>query len=357
MRLVKYRGTSHGADEYPFLIDEYGLSVLPVTALGFDAPAGTDRVSTGIDDLDALFGGPGGVFAGSGVLISGGSGTGKSTLCAHFAAAACERGERVLAFAFEESPQQIIRNMKSIGLDLSRHVDAGRLVYESRRPARHALEAHLVRMQRLVERVEPSLVVVDPVSALLHVGVASDTRAALVRLADHLKARGITAVFTALGDADDPNGATAHVSSIMDTWISLQSLESAGERNRGIYVLKSRGMAHSNQIHELLMSERGVELLAPAPGAIGLTGTARIAHIAKRRAEHLVRDRDIQTPRKALERKRRALQSQIETLQAEFAAEEETLRGLEAQAQLLADEDARLHETLTSHVKPHKTNL
>ena len=349
LRLLKYRGTSHGTDEYPFLIDEYGFSVLPITELSFDVEASEQRISTGVPDLDKLFGGGGGVFRGSGVLISGGSGTGKSTLASHFAAAACARDERVLMFGFEESPQQTIRNMRSVGLDLAPFVEDGRLTFEARRPARQGLDNHLVRMQRLVEQVRPQLVVVDPISALLHAGTDTDARAAVVRLSDHLKARGITAVFTSLGSIEK-EGTHVYVSSIMDTWIDLRDVESNGERNRGLHILKARGMRHSNQIRELVLADDGVHLLEPMPGAIGLTGSARIRHAAKVRAKRLLRDREIQTAKEALERRRRTLESKKENLVAEFEAEENKLRAMIAEAELLAQEDDRTRRLVAEHV-------
>ncbi len=351
LRLLKYRGTSHGTDEYPFLIDEYGFSVLPITEMSFDVEAPEERISTGVADLDKLFGGGGGIYRGSGVLISGSSGTGKSTLAAHFAAAACARDEHVLVFGFEESPQQTIRNMRSVGLDLAPYVADGRLTFEARRPARQGLDNHLVRMQRLVEQFHPKLVVVDPISALLHAGSELDARAAVVRLSDHLKARAITAVFTSLGSGEQQqDGAHVYVSSIMDTWIDLRGIESNGERNRGLHILKARGMKHSNQIREFVLGDDGVSLLEPVPGAIGLTGSARIEHAAELRAKRLLRDREIQTAKDALERRRRALESQKENLVAEFEAEENKLRAMIAEAELLAAEDDRTRRLVAEHV-------
>lgn len=262
LRIVKYRGSGHGTNEYPFLIDDEGVSVLPITSTRLDHPAPTEKVSTGVDGVDELLGGEG-LFRGSTTLISGTAGTGKSMLGCQLVDAACSRGERALYFSFEESPQQILRNMRSVGLDLEPHLDEGLLVIESTRPSVLGLEKHLVRILRCLESFGPHVVVFDPLTALIGGGSRSAVRTLSTRLIDALKARTITALFTSLtdqGGAADLETSEVEVSSIMDTWIMLRDFEERGARRRAIFVLKSRGTAHSHRIHELQISDRGVEV-------------------------------------------------------------------------------------------------
>ncbi|MGZ3365532.1 MAG: circadian clock protein KaiC, partial [Caulobacteraceae bacterium] len=264
LRIVKYRGSSHGTNEYPFLIDDRGVSVMPITSAGLRHRISSDIMPTGVADLDAMFG-RGGFYRGSSVLLSGLAGTGKSTFSAWFANSVCMRGERCLYFAFEESPDQIVRNMRSAGIDLQKHVDSGLLMFESARPTLYGLEMHLTRMHRDIEQFAPSAVVVDPISAFR--GVQSEIHATLLRLADTCKDRGITAFFTSLSLASDhANEADRGVSSLMDTWISLTDVESSGERNRVLFVLKARGMSHSNQMREYLLTGDGIRLIDPYVG-------------------------------------------------------------------------------------------
>ena len=274
---MKYRGSSHGTNEYPFLIDEDGMAVLPITSMGLNHAASSERISTGVVRLDTMLGGRG-YFRGSTILVSGTAGAGKSSLAAHFVDAACRRGERCLAFVFEESPQQVVRNMRSIGLDLQPWIDRGLLEYHAARPALHGLEMHLSQMYRAIDRFRPDVVVLDPVSSLLSVAASGDVQATLTRLVDHLKVQGITALMTNLTHGKTEQERTdAEISSIVDTWLLLVTLESSGERNRGLYVLKSRGMGHSNQIREFLLTDHGVELVDVYAGAAGvLTGSARL---------------------------------------------------------------------------------
>lgn len=276
IRIVKYRGTTHGTNEYPFLIDEHGISVLPITSLGLQHDASTERVSTGVPGLDEMLGGQG-VYRGSTVLITGRAGTGKTSLAAHFVVAACKRGERCLYFSFEESPAQITRNMRSIGLDLTPLVRKGLLRFHAARPSAYGLEMHLVTLHKQVKEFKPAVVVIDPITTFLGTSSTREAEGMLMRLIDFLKFEGITAVFTSLthgGDAVETS--TAAVSSLIDTWLLLRDLESDGERNRGLYVLKSRGMAHSNQIREFLLTDKGVALIDVYRGAGGvLVGSAR----------------------------------------------------------------------------------
>jgi circadian clock protein KaiC len=322
LRVVKYRGSQHGTNEYPFLIDETGISVLPITALGLNHQAYTERVSSGIAELDVMLGGQG-YFRGTSVLISGTAGSGKTSLAAHFIDAACARGERCLYFAFEESEHQIIRNMRSIGIDLARWMKRGLLRFHTARPHLQGLESHLALMLKHIADFKPSSVVVDPVTNLIEVSNAREASAMLIRLVDYLKAHGITALFNSLtGVKDGVESSAVGISSLMDVWILLRNLEGNGERNRGLYVLKSRGMAHSNQIREFTLTSRGVQLREVYAGAAGvLAGTARTAQEARERAEDLARQQEIERKQRELESKRQALEAQIAALRAAFASE------------------------------------
>ena len=324
LRVVKYRGSAHGTNEYPFLIDEQGISVLPVTSAGLEHETSDERVSTGVAGLDAMLG-AGGFYQGSSILISGAAGTGKTSLVSHFAEAACRRGERCLYFAYEESPQQIVRNMRSIGIDLAPWVEAGLLRFEAARPSLYGLEMHLARMQRDIDAARPSAVILDPISALR--GDPADVHPTLLRMIDLLKSRGITAIMTTLATGNDVVDMTGQgMSSLMDTWLSVVNLESNGERNRGLYVLKSRGMSHSNQVREFQMTSAGVQLVDAYIGPAGvLIGSARLAQEAKERRERQRRAQDIERKRRELARKRDALDAEEDELRqtgAENAANE-----------------------------------
>lgn len=342
LRIMKYRGTTHGLDEYPFLIDQDGFSVLPITSATLEQTVSEERISTGIPRLDAMLGGAG-FFRGSSVLVSGTAGMGKSTVAAHVADAACRRGERVLYFAFEESEAQILRNMRSVGLDLARWIRDGRLAFRAARPTMCGLELHLVTIHKVVRAFGPQLVVIDPLSNLITIGELQQVRSMLTRLIDFLKSEGITAVFTDLTAADVHSETTGTgVSSLMDTWILLRSLEQNGERNRGLDVIKSRGMAHSNQVREFVITGCGIELLDvyTGPGGV-LTGASRIAQEARDRAEAVLRRQAVEARQRALDRKRRSLEARIAILNAEFEeAEDEAVRELR-QEELL--EEARAH--------------
>jgi len=263
LRIIKYRGSHHGTNEYPFLIDRDGLGVLPVTSLKLDHAAPTDRVSSGVAPLDAMLGGRG-FFRGSTVLLSGTAGTGKTSLAASFADAACRRGERCLYFLLEESPQQMIRNMSSIGLDLGKWVEAGLLQMHADRPSRFGIEAHLASMYRAIERIKPQAAVVDSIADLLLLGERAEISAMMVRLIDHLKTQSITALFTSLTPgAVELQESHAGVSSLMDSWVLLTLDEVGGSRVRRLAVLKSRGMAHSNRVQPFVLTGRGFELSGP----------------------------------------------------------------------------------------------
>jgi circadian clock protein KaiC len=326
MRVVKYRGSTHGTNEYPFLIDEDGISVLPITSLGLNHDVSEERVSSGVPRLDSMLGGEG-FFRGSSVLVTGTSGTGKSTLAAFFADATCRRGERCLYFAFEESEHQIIRNMKSIGLDLAGHVKKGLLYFFNARPSLHGLEMHLALMHKRVNDLKPSAVIVDPISNFATAAEERDVHSMLTRLVDFLKSRQVTGFFINLTSATMAKEVTdMGISSGMDTWMLLRDIEIGGERNRGLYVLKSRGMKHSNQIREFLITPNGIDLLDVYTGSEGvLTGSARLAQEAKDQAEKMGREEDIRRKEVELERKRIALEAQIAAMQAQFNAERDRM--------------------------------
>ena len=330
LRIVKYRGSSHGTNEYPFLIDDRGVSVMPITSAGLQHRISSEIVPTGVPDLDAMFG-LGGFYRGSSILMSGLAGTGKSTFSAWFANAVCNRGERCLYFAFEESPDQIVRNMRSAGIDLQKHVDSGRLLFESARPSLYGLEMHLTRMHRDIVEFKPAAVVVDPISAFR--GVQSEIHGTLLRLADICKERGVTAFFTSLSLASDHTSeADRGVSSLMDTWISLTDVEASGERNRVMYVLKARGMSHSNQMREYLLTSSGVRLIEPYVGQEGvLTGAARQAQEARERSEAWERSQAVARRTRELDRRRASIERQIAELRAGLEAEENEFAMLASQ--------------------------
>jgi circadian clock protein KaiC len=322
LRVIKYRGSAHGTNEYPFLIDDEGISVLPITSAGLGHAISDEAVPTGIKDLDAMLG-IGGYFKGSSVLISGLAGTGKSTFGAAFAEATCARGERSLYFAFEESPNQVVRNMRSVGIDLGKHLKTGLLRFEAARPSLFGFEMHLARMNRDIEQFKPATIVVDPISAFR--GPSTEIHATLVRLADICKTKGITAVFTSLSAIDEQmNESERSVSSLMDTWISLRDVEADGERNRLLYLLKSRGMSHSKQVREYEISDDGVHLTTPYLGPDGvLTGAARMAQEAREREADRERLEQTEQHKRRMARKRDALERQIAEMRAALDAEED----------------------------------
>ena len=322
LRVVKYRGSTHGTNEYPFLIDETGFSVLAVTSLGLKQEASTKRIATGVARLDAMLGGAG-YYIGSSVLVSGSAGTGKSSLAAHFVDGACRRGERAIYFAFEESPNQIMRNMGSIGLDLQQWVRSGLLHFHATRPTFYGLEMHLATMQKAVIAFKPHVVIVDPINSFIIAGNDIDVRAMLMRLVDFMKVNQVTCLFTNLTSSGTPENTDLAISSLIDTWLQLRDLETGGERNRGISVLKSRGMSHSNQIREFLLTDQGVDLRDVYVGAEGvLTGSARLAQEARETAAETAHEQDIERRRIELEGKRRALEAQIAVMRADLDAQE-----------------------------------
>ena len=327
LRIVKYRGSSHGANEYPFLIDTRGFSIQPVTSLGLEHQVSDERISSGITRLDNMLEGRG-FYRGSSILVSGTAGTGKSSMAASFAHAAGQRGERCLYFAMEESEGQIVRNMRSIGIDLEPWLRQGGLKIYSARPSLYGLEMHLVTMQKMVEEFDPRVVVLDPITNLITVGSMVEVRSMLTRLIDWLKLKKVTSFYTNLTHAGGRLEQTEEgISSLMDTWLLVRDIELNGERNRGLYVLKSRGMAHSNQIREFRLTDHGVDMVDVYLGPEGvLTGTSRIVQEAKENEYKVQRGQEVERRRRELEHRRQALEAQIESLRAGFAAEEEEIQ-------------------------------
>jgi circadian clock protein KaiC len=323
LRVVKYRGSTHGTNEYPFLIDEDGFSVLPVTSLGLNYSSSHRRISTGIPRLDTMLSGKG-YFRGSTVLVSGTAGTGKTSVASQFVEAASKRGERTLFFTFEESPNQLMRNMRSIGIQLEPWVKKGAIEFHATRPTLYGLETHLATAIKLINNFQPTIVVFDPINAFMTGENQTEVKAMLLRLVDLLKMKRITAFFTSLNSANEHIETTdVYISSLIDTWLLLRDIELGGERNRALYVLKSRGMAHSNQIREFRLSSHGIELLDVYVGAEGvLTGSARISQETKDEAEQLLRHQEIRRKQFDLERKRAAMEAQISLLRSGFQADE-----------------------------------
>ncbi len=319
LRIVKYRGSHHGADEFPFMIGETGLSVLPITSLGLTHEASEKRISTGVPRLDQMLGGNG-YYRGSSVVVSGTAGTGKSSLVAHFANATCSRGERALVFLLEESPSQYLRNMRSIGIDLAAWVDRGLLRIHAARPTLCGLESHLQTIHRLTAEFDPAIVAVDPITNLASVSTFAEARALLIRLIDFLKTRQVTALFTSLIHGDrDIETSDVGISSLMDVWLMLRDVEHNGERNRLLHVLKARGMAHSNQVREFRLSPQGIHLVDAYIGSAGvLTGTARLAQEARERDAEAARLEEVNRRERELQRRHLALQVQVEALQVEL---------------------------------------
>jgi circadian clock protein KaiC len=316
LRVAKYRGSRHASDEFPFYIGERGLSVLPVTSVMPDYEATSERITTGIERLDTLLNG-GGYYRRSSIMVSGDAGTGKTSVAAHFARATCERGERCLYMAFEEARDQVIRNMRSIGTDLECYVKTGLLDFRTMRPTQYGLETHLVVMEKLVDEFKPAVVIIDPISTLSAIGSARETKSMLARFVDFLKARQVTALFTFLrqSGADVEIG----VSSVMDIWISLRMVESNGEQNRLLHIIKARGMAHSRQVHEFVLSEKGVQLLDVYVGPSGvLTGSARVAQENRERAEKLERQRGFERQQSELKRKKLELETRMAAFKVEI---------------------------------------
>lgn len=349
LRVVKYRGTVHGTNEYPFLIDEEGISVLPITSLELNYPVSVEKISSGIPTLDQMLDDGHGFYRGSSILVSGTAGTGKTSLAASFANAACLRKEKVLFFAFEESPQQIIRNMRSIGMDLQQHVDKKLLRFQSSRPTVHGLEMHLVEIHKRIEEFQPRVIVLDPITNLVTIGTVSEVRSMLIRLIDFLQKGQISVLFTALNYNYSVSEQTDEgVSSLVDAWVTVRDLESNGERNRGLYIMKARGMRHSNQVREFLITDEGLQLVDVFLGPNGVViGSAREQQQLEEATGQELKTyagtrRDIE-----IKRKKTVLEAKIASLNEEFESVKDELNRTHQEEQLRKEVLERNRRELT----------
>ncbi len=333
LRIVKYRGSSHGTNEYPFLIGENGITLLPITSVGLNHSAPDIHVSTGIERLDTMLNGNG-YYVGSSILVTGSAGTGKSSIAAQFANSTCKKGCKCLYLAFEESPKQIIRNMNSIGIDLRHWVDKGLLKFHATRPTLYGLEIHLVTIYKLINELNPDIVIFDPISNLISVGSPDEVKSMLTRLIDFLKSKQITALSTslsAMGNIETSVG----ISSLMDTWINLEAVETNGERNRTIDIIKARGMSHSNQLREFQLTDNGIKIVDIYLGSEGmLTGSARVSQIALEKAQKLEREHEIERKQREIEHKRELMDAQIAEIKSKFETEEKELERIIKQEKL-----------------------
>ena len=319
LRIIKYRGSIHGTNEYPFLIDADGISVLPVTSLTLESKVSSQRISSGIPSLDEMLGGKG-FFRGSSILVSGTAGTGKTSMAASFANNSCNRNERCIYFAFEESPDQIIRNMKSISVDLSKHVASGLLKFHASRPTLHGLEMHLLVIFKMIRQFKPRTIILDPITNLITVGTVSELKSMLIRLIDFLQKEQINVMFTALTLNSSVNEQTDEgVSSLVDAWMMIRDIEFNGERNRAMYIMKSRGMKHSNQVREFVITSKGLELVEVFLGPDGvLTGSAREERKLIEETDSALKTLAINRKDREIARKSMQLEAQISNLTTEF---------------------------------------
>ncbi len=348
LRIIKYRGSLHGTNEYPFLIDEEGISVLPVTSLKLHNKVSTERISSGINQLDDMMSGKG-FFRGSSILVSGTAGTGKTSIAASFANETCNRGEKCIYFAFEESPSQIVRNMYSIGMDLQKHIDNGLLFFHASRPTLNGLEMHLVAIHKQIKKVKPKVVVLDPITNLITVGSVSEVKSMLIRLIDFLQEEQITVMFTALTLNNIVNEQTDEgVSSLVDAWLLVRDIEFNGERNRGLYMMKSRGMKHSNQVREFVITNNGLNLIDVYLGPDGvLTGSAREAQQMSEETSKVIYNHGLTRKDREIIRKRKVLEAKIATLQSEFESIEEELNKGYVEEELVKEVAGQTRDKMT----------
>ena len=348
LRVVKYRGSVHGTNEYPFLIDDEGISVLPVTSLTLGKDVTSDRIPSGIPALDQMMGGKG-FFRGSSILVSGTAGTGKTSIAAYFANECCNNGKRCIYFAFEESPKQIIRNIRSISVDLEKHVKKGLLEFHAARPTLHGLEMHLVSIYKMIKKFKPDVVILDPITNLVTVGSVSEVKAMLIRLIDFLQEEQITVMFTALTLNTVVSEQTDEgVSSLVDAWLLVRDIEFNGERNRGLYIIKSRGMKHSNQVREFIITDRGLDLVDVYLGPEGiLTGSAREARKIEEETGVALRDYAFNAKDREVVRKRKVLEAKISSLQTEFESVEEELNKVYLEEELKKEVREKTRQEIT----------
>jgi circadian clock protein KaiC len=331
LRVVKYRGSVHGTDEYSFLISGDGISVLPITTMSLTHIASTERIATGIPRLDTMLGAKG-FYRGSSILVSGQAGTGKTSIAATFVNAACKRGEKSLLFIFEESESQYIRNMKSIGMDFEPWIKKGLVKFHAVRPTAYSLEMHLSMMIKLIDEFKPRVIAVDPISNLYPIGDEVQVRSMMMRLIDYAKSLQITGMFTNLSNDTSAEAFSLEptqmaVSSLMDSWLILKNVEGNGERNRVFSIIKSRGMSHSNQLREFILSDKGIELLDLYKGTEGvLFGSARMAQQSREVSDRLLRNEEIERKQRELDSKRLVMENEIALLKAKFAREEDEMK-------------------------------
>ena len=356
LRIIKYRGSLHGTNEYPFLIDKDGISVLPVTSLKLSNKVSSQRISTGIPSLDEMLGGKG-FFRGSSVLVSGTAGTGKTSMGASFANETCERGERCIYFAFEESPDQILRNMKSLNIDLNKHLQSGLLLFHASRPTLHGLEMHLLEIFKMIKLFKPRTIILDPITNLINVGTVADLKSMMIRLIDFLQHEQINVLFTALTLSTTINEQTDEgVSSLVDAWIMIRDIEFNGERNRGLYIMKSRGMKHSNQVREFVISDEGLSLVDVFLGPNGvLTGSAREERKLIEETENAIKALSLSRKDKEVDRKNLQLEAKITALKAEFESAKEELNKIYLEEELKKEFIQKNREKLTNN-RSQKSN-
>ncbi len=358
LRIVKYRGSLHGTNEYPFLIDEEGISVLPITALKLNKEVSSERISSGIPQLDDMLGGQG-FFRGSSILVSGTAGTGKTSIASYFANETCKRGDKCIYFAFEESPNQIMRNMLSIGLDLQKYVDSGLLHFRASRPTLNGLEMHLLAIHKEIKKLKPQVVILDPITNLVTVGSVSEVKSMLIRLIDFLQEEQVTVMFTALTLNTVVNEQTDEgVSSLVDAWMLVRDIEFNGERNRGLYMMKSRGMKHSNQVREFVITDQGLDLIDVYLGPDGiLTGSARETHQMNEETGKVIYNHGLSRKDREIERKRKALEAKIATLQSEFESAEEELNKMYVEEELVKTAAEKTRQELTKLRSSNDTEI
>jgi circadian clock protein KaiC len=358
LRIIKYRGSVHGTNEYPFLIDEDGVSVLPVTSLLLENEVSSQRISSGIPSLDEMLGGKG-FFRGSSILISGTAGCGKTSIAACFTNAACLRKERCLFLAFEESTPQIIRNMRSINIDFAQHVKSGLLKFSASRPTLHGLEMHLVVIYKLIRQFKPKVVILDPITNLVTVGDPGEVKSILIRLIDFLQNEQITVMFTALTlNGNHQSQIDEDVSSVVDTWISLRDIEYNGERNHALYILKSRGMKNSNQVREFLISNEGIQIGEVALGPKGvLIGSAKKAYELEKATNEAIREQKLKRKNKEIGIKKAILEEKILSLRAEFELAKNELNSIDTERELRREITEKNREAIVRmrENKPEKT--
>lgn len=354
LRVVKYRGSKHGTNEYPFLITDIGINLFPITSNYLNNIVSTEFVSTGVKELDEMMDNKG-YYRGSTVLVTGTAGTGKSSLAAVFSNSICQTGERCIYFTFEEMINQILRNMSSVNLNLQQWIDKDLLKFYAYRSPTYGLETHLLTIQNVIKEFKPHAVIIDPITNFDLIGTELEIKSMMTRLIDFLKAQQITALFTSLATTIDPREQTEiGISSLIDSWLVLQNLEQAGERTRGITILKSRGIAHSNQIREFIITSNGIKLEKIYVGPNGiLTGSARLDQEEQEKLHLLLQEKETLRRKKLLEHKKALLEAKIMALKSEFDADVEEIESLIMKEEI---QNKRILETRSAMAKRRTNN-